>query len=325
MLDERTYRSKQPEGVSGDMVVLGSERDDPDRTMLGDEQRQFLVDGLRGSDATWKLLGNGVMFAPLVVADIPDGVAELLAPLALPVGVPLVLNGDQWDGYRAEQRALSTVFGEVGGVVVLTGDIHSSWAAEVPDDASTYLPGIGGATTAVEFVTPAVTSDSFTAAIEGAGLPNAQQLSSLLPAAIVTAAPWFKYLDPDRHGFGVLEVAATHVQYDWHHIADRTDPASTASFTTAYRTLAGTNRLDIAPQLGGRASAGAPTVTDAPAPAPTTGSAAGAPAGATAGRSAGLPATGPGADTTVVGAGAAAAALVLAALERAAHPQEDPS
>ena len=46
-------------------------------------------------------------------------------------------------------------------VVVLTGDIHSSWAmdlTEMPYDAAMYDPATGEGSLAVEFVTPAITS-----------------------------------------------------------------------------------------------------------------------------------------------------------------------
>src|SRR5690606_40758789 len=58
MLDLRTYRSKQ--------VAHPFDRDqhDPERTIAGEEQLRWLIDGLVTSSAQWKLIGNSVMIAP---------------------------------------------------------------------------------------------------------------------------------------------------------------------------------------------------------------------------------------------------------------------
>lgn len=340
MLDERTYRSQQLAGLVGDLLLIDDARHSPDRTLLGDDQRAFLVDGLRGSQATWKLLGNGVMFSPLVFVDLPDLVGDLLAPLQLPAGVPVALNSDQWDGYRHEQRLLTEVFSEVGGVVVLTGDIHSSWAAEIPVDAGRYLPGLRGGSAGIEFVTPAVTSDSLSASFEDVGLPA--ELAGAFPTVVGLAAPWFHYLDAVRQGYGVFEVAPTHVQYDWHYISDRTDPNATQAFARAFRSEAGTNRLRAVGELtertvpgprlpvdGGAGDAVPPGEPLAAAGAGPEASGTGAAGGA--GAPATLPATGGTALPTAVAAGAAALAvaasvagrrLAVAGEAAAASPEE---
>lgn len=321
MLDERTYRSKQPAGASEDLFVTSAVPDDPSRTMLGAEQLSFLETGLRSSSAKWKLLGNGVMFAPLVLADLPDvpGATPGLQTIFTSLGIapPIVVNGDQWDGYRAEQRRLSALFAEVGGVAILTGDIHSSWAAEIPADPGSYAPVAGGTSNAVEFVTPAVSSDSFSAAFESVGVPAGQQLGQLLPQVVTTAGPWFKYLDAERQGYGVFEVTAEHVQYDWHHVSDRTDPAATSSYSASWRSRAGTNKLEPARQLGARAAARDQLVTSRTPFTPRDPAAAGASA---------LPATGVDLATpATIAAAASIAAVGLRAAARAQAGEDEPA
>ena len=63
LLDERRYRDDQPCGDDLPPVPPCSEeeRNDPDRTLLGDDQKAWLKRQLRESDATWKLIGNQVM------------------------------------------------------------------------------------------------------------------------------------------------------------------------------------------------------------------------------------------------------------------------
>jgi alkaline phosphatase D len=277
VLDERNHRSQQVEGASGDMFVTSPEVGAEDRTMLGVEQRSWFEDGLAASGATWKIVANSVMFAPLVLGDPPDSPSpELDAALApvfdgLGLEPPIVLNGDQWDGYQHEQSALGQACAAAGGVVMLTGDIHSSWAAEIPADPGAYAGGLGESV-AVEFVTPAVTSDSFRQAVEGLGIPGGEAFSAGLPLVAYTAGPWFKYLDPDLHGFGVFEVSREAAQFDWLYISDRTDPAATVVAGPSWRSPAGTNRLEETTALGPRADRapsdpGTPEAPAAPAPA----------------------------------------------------------
>ena len=60
----------------------------PGRTLLGAAQKEWLVDALARSGATWKVVGNQVMIMSL---DLPAGNA---------------INPDQWDGYAAERREI---------------------------------------------------------------------------------------------------------------------------------------------------------------------------------------------------------------------------
>ncbi|GGG66336.1 hypothetical protein GCM10011374_33020 [Kocuria dechangensis] len=59
MLDLRSYRSAQATGP------VSAQIDDPDRTLTGDEQMSWLLEGLTTAEAQWKLVGNPVMIAPV--------------------------------------------------------------------------------------------------------------------------------------------------------------------------------------------------------------------------------------------------------------------
>ena len=311
VLDQRTYRSEQVAGAQGDMLVTDPAVAAPERTLLGAEQRAWFEAGLDASVAPWKVVLNPVMFTPFVVADLPDlgGVANVLGGVLAGLGVspPVVLNGDQWDGYRAEQLAFRDRFGQVGGVVLLTGDIHSTWASEVPADPGTYLPLVGGDTVAVEFVVPGITSDSLGSSLAGL-FPGGELLADNFPAIISTVAPWFKYVDVERQGFGVFEVTADHAHHDWFYVSDRTDPNATAVDGPSFRSVAGSNKIVAAAKLGPRpaVAAAAPAAPASPAATPPIAT---------------LPATG---RTLPLGAAAAAATagLALVAARRATAPEE---
>ena len=91
------YRSQQ---------ATGTAVDDPTRTIAGATQLRWLADGLAGSTAQWKLVGNPVMIARVDLGSLP---AWLLGPLGKLLGIPqngAVLNPDQWDGYNADRERL---------------------------------------------------------------------------------------------------------------------------------------------------------------------------------------------------------------------------
>ena len=70
MLDLRTYRSQQVAGpVPPDPTVS-----DPDRTITGKRQMAWLKKSLSDDRALWKLVGNPVMIAPVVVPPLPKDV-----------------------------------------------------------------------------------------------------------------------------------------------------------------------------------------------------------------------------------------------------------
>ena len=267
VLDERTHRSQQVAGAQGDMIVTDPAVADPSRTMLGAAQLAWFEQALAASTATWKVVCNPVMFAPFVLADLADlgGLTDEVAPLLATLGIspPIVLNGDQWDGYRAEQARLVDRFAATGGVVLLTGDIHSTWAAEIPADPGTYLPAVGGDSVAVELVVPGATSDSLAESLARIVPGLGEQIVEALPTVIDVAAPWYKHVDLERHGFGVLEITPAHVHHDWSYVNDRTDPNATLVDGPSFRSPAGSNRLVPAGRLGPRP---VPVVEAPPAP-----------------------------------------------------------
>ena len=80
-------------------------------------------------------------------------------------GGSIFVNPDQWDGYQpARNRVYDVIKGTTTGqpvdnVVVLTGDIHSSWAADLtqdPNNADTATGGYNPAILAdgIEFANP---------------------------------------------------------------------------------------------------------------------------------------------------------------------------
>jgi alkaline phosphatase D len=228
MLDLRTYRSQQ---------TTGTHVDDPDRTIAGPDQLAWLTDGLVGSTARWKIVGNPVMISRLDVGTLP---AWLLGPLAELLGVPAngyALNGDQWDGYNADRERLVDALRAhaTRDVVFITGDIHTSWANELTTrDTGENTPA------AAEFVVPSVTSDNVNDFLgTSAGGPL-----SLLAASLIRATnPHVKWTELDGHGYGVLGVTTDRCRMDWYHLADRTKRDTTAKWVQAWSVGTGSSKI----------------------------------------------------------------------------------
>jgi alkaline phosphatase D len=216
----------------------------PLRHLPEPEQLDWLKAGTEQTGKQWHLFGNQVMITPVHYPGAALGLS----------GVTFV-NADQWDGYAADQADLLGHLAaqphSSGDVVVLTGDIHSSWAADLPVGASPagYTP-VG-----VEFVTPSVTSDGFYEVIRpliGSPAPEVvvgttRQITGL----VQQVNPWVKYLDGISHGFTVIDVTPQRVQADFHHTPapstaapdPRTNPAVLPTYTHSFQTVASSRTI----------------------------------------------------------------------------------
>lgn len=220
LLDTRYHgRTVQPGGTVGS-AIGAPPAPDPARTLLGDDQATWMEAELLASKAKWRLLGQQVMVGNLIL-DPGKSLANL----------------DQWHGYPESRKRLLSFVEEkkITNVVVLTGDIHSSWANEItqdPLDPAVYDPEKGKPAVMVEFVTPGVTSP---------GIP--QLFLSILDDAR-PKNPHVRYVDGSKRGFVLLDVTQERVQAAWHHMIDVVDTTAAApTFSVAWSVRAGQTRL----------------------------------------------------------------------------------
>lgn len=260
MLDTRLWgRDQQP-------AMFDAATDDPARTMLGFDQEAWLTEQLAASKergAAWRVLGQQVMFAPMNLAPLPD--LPALNLLRLP-SEGLALNPDQWDGYNANRQRVLDVLrganraGRIDDVVVLTGDIHTSWANDVPDSAfpvTGYVPGLGRGSMAVELVTPSVTSANVD---DATGIP-----STPIELAAKVVNPHVRWVDLDANGYLVLTLTSESAQSDWFHLATVKEPSTEEHFAAAWATRRGDNHLSRAdePATDGQHASPAPVTQPA--------------------------------------------------------------
>lgn len=166
VLDTRQYRDDQAAGDGTDPPNPGSL--DPDRTLTGEAQEQWLLNGLAASGATWNVLAQQVFFAQ---RDFDTGDGQRFSM-------------DAWDGYVGSRNRISNFIQEsdVRNTVVLTGDVHNNWACDLKanyDDQSSETLG-------VEFVGTSVTSGG-----DGADTSPGQE-------AVVAENPHIKFFNGQR-------------------------------------------------------------------------------------------------------------------------------
>lgn len=138
VLDTRQYRTDQPcgDGLKAPCAEALAET----QTLTGAAQERWLTDNLRRSRAVWNVIPQQVMMAPV---DYLPGPTERLSM-------------DQWAGYQAQRNRLTAFLrdAKIANPVVLTGDIHSNWAADLKTDfADEKAPVVG-----TEFVGTSVSS-----------------------------------------------------------------------------------------------------------------------------------------------------------------------
>lgn len=165
--------------------------DDESRSLLGLSQEAWLEGELSGSTAAWRILGQQVVMGQWLLT--PDA----------------SLNYDSWDGYRAARNRLYAHLRAegIGNVVVLTGDVHSSWVfdlTETPQDAATYDPATGEGSVGVEFVAAGVTSEP----------------PPLSAASLMTTNPQLRWGEAQSRGYMVLEVTPERTHADFFLLPD---------------------------------------------------------------------------------------------------------
>jgi alkaline phosphatase D len=138
VLDTRQYRSDQP---CGDGVkTLCPEAFDPKATMLGAEQERWLFNNLDRSKARWNVIAQQVM----------------VARWASGKGEEMRTSMDKWAAYPAALNSFMKFLHErkPSNPVVLTGDIHTNWVADLKAD----YDNPESATVGTEFVGTSITS-----------------------------------------------------------------------------------------------------------------------------------------------------------------------
>jgi alkaline phosphatase D len=217
MLDTRVV-GRDEQAPREDTAIIES----ASRQLLGAEQEQWLAEQVVTSskdNATWMLLGQQVMFAPQTEAGVRAG------------------NPDSWDGYRASRARVFDMVerAKVRNLAVLTGDVHSSWAYDLPRRPfDGYDTATGKGSLGVEFAGTSVTSPSNL----GRGPDGPKQLADAM-----AARPHLRYVDGRYRGYFIVDLTRERLQADYYAVATIEERSTNERFEKGLITESGRNHL----------------------------------------------------------------------------------
>jgi alkaline phosphatase D len=206
VLDTRQYRSNQVQGDGA--KVPGPEVDDPSRTMTGETQERWLLDGWRTSRALWNVVPQQVVFS------------QRKFDLAEPSRVSM----DAWDGYRASRRRVLDGAEAAGieNLMVLTGDVHVGYAFDIKDD----FDDPASRTRGTEIVATSITSGK-----DGADRPANWE-------TYLTANPHLKFYN-GRRGYVNVTLGQQQARADFKTVPYVTTPGAPVTTAASFVTEAG--------------------------------------------------------------------------------------
>ncbi|MFB6193710.1 MAG: alkaline phosphatase [Halobaculum sp.] len=206
MTDERLFRDPPREAIPTPDNV-GPQYEPPGRTMLGETQRDWLIDTLTDSPGRWTVWADEVLTVPFRIGSGP-------------LSVYPVQGG--WDGYTRERQRIKEAIAEaeVDNYLTLTGDMHCYVAAY----QQTSYPGrVGGGEgvargdrIGVEFMTPATTSINVAEALHLTRGLRRKLTEPVLSWLVEKMNPHIEFFDSHHWGYSVVEFTredATYVGY----------------------------------------------------------------------------------------------------------------
>ncbi|EIT86442.1 phosphodiesterase/alkaline phosphatase D [Fictibacillus macauensis ZFHKF-1] len=201
VLDTRQYRDDQANGDGN--KPPSQESMDPKRTLLGEKQEQWLLNELQRSHANWNVMAQQIFFSQW-------NFGTTQAP---------VYSMDSWDGYPAQrQRIIDTIAKKkLNNVIVLSGDVHASWANNLLLDFNKASSPIFGA----EFVGTSITSG-------GNGADQRKDTD-----AILQQNPHIKFFN-DYRGYVRCKVTEHQWQSDYRVLPFVTEPGAAISTRASF-------------------------------------------------------------------------------------------
>lgn len=192
------------------------------RALLGIEQQSWLLDGL-GSSATWQVIGQQILAAPMYLpapialrqltfaqyaalkaleAEDPGALTasqrRLLAAPAIPY------NLDAWDGYPDEQRWLFDTAASLDvNLLVLAGDTHNAWANDLVSST--------GAAIGAELACPSISSRGLDELLAG-------QDPATVAAGALAAIPRLRYAETGHRGYLTLTLTHEKASACWSYV-----------------------------------------------------------------------------------------------------------
>lgn len=223
-----------------DAVAFQTALSDPSRSILGTEQRDWVISEISNSSAKWQVLGQQVLMgkmnvpAELLTAFGSPNFAAILTELVTiklrhlnndPTLTPeeiarvtsvIPYNLDAWDGYPVDREI---IYGALNGkkIVTLAGDTHNAW--------QNTLLAADGSEVGIELATSSVSSPGFETYLGATVTP---ELIAGFQEAMTTLIDNLNYFDASRRGFMMTTFTTTEVTSEWIFV----DTLLSASYST---------------------------------------------------------------------------------------------
>ena len=238
------------------------------RTLMGIEQRNWLLGKLQQSTAKWNVLGQQVLMAKMMIpaelllslAEITAGnpSAETLAKMNAQISELITLkmrmqggdptltaqekariltvapyNLDAWDGYYYEREILYGTLAQLNKkVVVLAGDTHNGWSSELYSQAGAFV--------GVELATSSVSSPGLEKYLN---IPLAQLQQ--FEFAFNTLIDELNYCNLNQRGYLLVQFDESQVQSQWIYLDSIKKADYVVDNTRQYQTKLDTNLLPV--------------------------------------------------------------------------------
>ncbi len=213
MLDER-LAGRDPEITDS----LNPDLKNAERSMLGAKQLQWFEANLQSSTATWKLIGNQVIFSDVYLRKVFPKMPR---------------NLDSWDGFPAEKKKIVDFIraNNITNLIIASGDTHGSWAIEAATNISkNYRPF------AIELGITSVSSGN------GDERKPADSVK-LAEKALMNENPHIKYVNDRDHGYLLLTLYADQSKAEWFYVETLRKPTSNEFLGKTYWFERGKSRL----------------------------------------------------------------------------------
>ncbi|MBI3219335.1 MAG: alkaline phosphatase D family protein [Bacteroidetes bacterium] len=213
MLDER-LAGRDPEITDINNPSLKSD----ERSMLGAAQLQWFENALKSSKATWKVIGNQVIFSDVFIQDIYPKMQR---------------NLDSWDGFPSEKKKLVDFIraNKIQDIVITSGDTHASWAFEAAVDITkNYQPF------AVELGVTSISSGNLDER-------KSADTVKIMEQALLKRNPHIKYNNHRDHGYLLLTLYPNQTKAEWFFVETLKTPESKEFLAKRFIVTKGSSRL----------------------------------------------------------------------------------
>jgi len=224
-----------------DITKFQADLTNPARTLMGFEQRDWLLGKLQQSTATWNVLGQQILMAKMFIpaelllslAEITSGnpSADTLVKMNTQITELVTLkvrlqnndptlteqekarvlttapyNLDAWDGYFTEREILYGTLAQLKKkIVVLAGDTHNAWSSNLYSKDGAYV--------GVELATSSVSSPGLEKYLN---IPLAQLQQ--FEFAFKTLIDELNYCNLNQRGYLVVQFDNAQVQSQWNFV-----------------------------------------------------------------------------------------------------------